>query len=155
MDVQFQAVMSPQERADTANWVNAENKDLAMRFERNVDPNQAMGKDDFLRILLTQLAHQDPTAPMQDKEFIAQMAQFSSLEQMTNMASDFAKMARMLQANEAVNSLGRAVEVSAGETTVQGVIQAVTRDESPQILVNGKYFNWDQVVAVYDHKGDN
>ena len=47
--------------------------------------NSSLGKDAFLQILITQLQNQDPTSPMDDREFIAQMAQFSSLEQMQNM----------------------------------------------------------------------
>ena len=152
----LQSVMSSQERAAATAWVDAENKKLAQEFnQRNTLPNQNLGKDDFLKILLTQLAHQDPTAPMQDKEFIAQMAQFSSLEQMTNLASDFAKMARMLQSTEAASALGRSVEIETGFETVQGVVQAVTRDETPQVFVNGRYFNWEQVTAIYEQsKGE-
>lgn len=47
--------------------------------------NSQLGKDAFLKLLITQLQNQDPTNPMNDREFIAQMAQFSSLEQMQNM----------------------------------------------------------------------
>jgi flagellar basal-body rod modification protein FlgD len=51
----------------------------------NQTGSNILGKDDFLKILITQLQNQDPASPMQDREFIAQMASFSSLEQMTNM----------------------------------------------------------------------
>ena len=146
-------MMSPQERAATEALVDAENRRLMQQRGQNTLPSQTLGKDDFLRILLTQLAHQDPTAPMQDKEFIAQMAQFSSLEQMTNMASDFARMANMLQLSQASTALGRGVEINLMNETIHGVVQAVTRDETPQILVNGRFFNWDQVSMVFD-KGD-
>lgn len=50
-----------------------------------------LGRDAFLKLLTTQLAHQDPFDPVQDTEFIAQLAQFSSLEQMSNLNEVFGK----------------------------------------------------------------
>lgn len=61
-----------------------------------------LGKNDFLKILVTQLQNQDPTKPMEDKDFIAQMAQFSSLEQMTNIATEMSKLTAVTQQSQLV-----------------------------------------------------
>lgn len=64
--------------------------------------NSNLGKDEFLKILMTQLQNQDPTSPMDDKEFIAQMAQFSSLEQISNMATSLDNLTSMTQQSQLV-----------------------------------------------------
>ncbi|WP_223066775.1 flagellar hook capping FlgD N-terminal domain-containing protein [Paenibacillus caui] len=58
--------------------------------------NQTMGKDQFLKILITQLQNQDPMQPLEDKEFIAQMAQFTSVEQLMNISSQLTAMNQSL-----------------------------------------------------------
>lgn len=108
-----------------------------------------LGKDDFLKLLITQLQNQDPTNPMEDTEFISQMAQFSSLEQMTNMSTSFSKLASVLNSQEATGIIGRNVELNIGDTTTKGVVEAATRGDNPQIMVNGMYYSLDQVAAVY------
>ncbi|MGE0813524.1 MAG: flagellar hook assembly protein FlgD [Vicinamibacterales bacterium] len=50
-----------------------------------IDPEKALGRDAFLNLLVTQLQHQDPTQPQADGEFLAQLAQFSTLEQLQLM----------------------------------------------------------------------
>ena len=62
-----------------------------------------LGKDDFLKLLMTQLQNQDPSNPMEDTQFIAQMAQFSSLEQMTNMNSTFEKFITQQQQSQLIS----------------------------------------------------
>lgn len=67
---------------------NLEDKKEENKVQRNTGK---LDKDAFLRLLVTQLSNQDPLNPMEDKEFIAQMAQFSTLEQMQNLNKDFVK----------------------------------------------------------------
>lgn len=55
-------------------------------------PSPELGKNDFLQILMVQLQNQDPTKPMDNREFISQMASFSSLEQMMNMSKSIDKL---------------------------------------------------------------
>jgi flagellar basal-body rod modification protein FlgD len=149
---EIQPIMMSSEDQANVNRIAAEHN-ARLRAESTKVPSQVMGKDEFLRLLLAQLANQDPTAPVEDREFIAQMAQFSSLEQMTNMASDFAMLARVLQGSEATSALGRSVEILDNEKIIQGSVQAVTRGDAPQILVNGSYYYWDQVSRVFN-EGD-
>src|SRR5690348_14777463 len=54
--------------------------------------DQSLGKDAFLQILIAQLKNQDPMQPMEDKEFIAQMAQFTAVEQMQEMSAEMRLM---------------------------------------------------------------
>ena len=58
--------------------------------------NDGMGRDAFLKLLVTQLQNQDPTQPQADGEFIAQLAQFSSLEQLTSMQLTLQKIGTAL-----------------------------------------------------------
>lgn len=110
----------------------------------------SLGKDDFLKILMTQLTHQDPTQPMEDREFVAQMATFSTLEQISNMNEDIGRIFSMLRRNEALGLLGRTVEIAVGEDAapVVGSVSEVTGGDLPQLLVNGTYYDFADVVSV-------
>lgn len=67
---------------DSLIWYKYDNNQKQTEESNN---NGMLGKDAFLKLLITQLRNQDPLNPMEDKEFIAQMAQFSTLEQMQEL----------------------------------------------------------------------
>jgi flagellar basal-body rod modification protein FlgD len=139
-------MMSSADLAAVEREVAAYNR--ALNAGTTTTPGGEMGKDEFLKILITQLSHQDPTQPMQDKEFIAQMAQFSSLEQMTNVSEEIAKVAALLAKGQAVSLLGRMVEIAAGSQVVEGTVDEVSGGDYPQILVNGLFYDASQVQKV-------
>ena len=146
MDIgaQFEGMMSNAERARLGSQIDAFNKEL----QGSRESSKQLGRDDFLKLLITQLQNQDPTAPMEDKEFIAQMAQFSTLEQMTNMSNDFRSLSSVLGSGRAMQMLGRAVEIVAGDAIVNGVVEEVTGGEFPQVLVNDRYYDLEQVSRI-------
>ncbi len=139
--------LTANEKLQIDNAVNTFNKSITVNGRQ---PSHELGKDDFLKILITQMSNQDPTNPLENTEFIAQMAQFSSLEQMTNMAQSFEKLSTLINSTEAQSTLGKTVEVDLGDTTGMGVVQAVTRGANPQVQVNGMMYDMSKVRAVYD-----
>ena len=142
----FTATMSATEKLQAQNAVDSFNKTLTVNGRRS---SNELGKDDFLKILIAQLSNQDPTSPLENTEFIAQMAQFSSLEKMTNMSQSFEKMAGFISSSEAQGMLGKTVEVDLGDSSVTGQVQAVTRGNEPQLLVNGMYYSMEHIKSVY------
>ncbi|WP_026701064.1 flagellar hook assembly protein FlgD [Salibacterium aidingense] len=125
--------------------------------------DSALGKDDFLKILMTQLQNQDPMNPMDDKEFVGQMAQFSSLEQMTNMTTAITTMARAQQKGSLVQHselIGKTVTwertyeddngVEQTEEVVNSV-QSVRQDSEGNIrllLDSDRWINSEQLIQV-------
>jgi len=109
-----------------------------------------LGKDDFLKLLITQLSHQDPTQPVTDQAFIAQMAQFSSLEQMQNIATGISKMGE----RQAYGMVGKFVigkDFATGDV-VSGVAKALFYDNAGQafLKVGGRAVSLNDITLVGD-----
>ena len=144
--------MSAQEKFKVDNVVNGYNKKLDFELREGRIASRELGKDDFLKRLMAQMTNQDPTSPMENTEFIAQMAQFTSLEQMTNMSNNFEKMAALINSSEAQSMLGRTVQIDLGaEQSTTGVVEAATRGNTPQVQVNGMFYDMNKIKAVYGY----
>ena len=97
---------------------------------------QQLTQDDFLKLLTTQLKNQDPLKPMEDTQFIAQMAQFSSLQQATTLTKDFAAFSSAHQISSAQNLLGKTVTISAGGTITTGPVSEIrVQDGTAKIVI--------------------
>jgi len=92
----------------------------------NRNTTGVLGKDDFLKLLVAQLKHQDPMAPSTDQAWIGQMAQFSQLEQASNTAKDTTRIANSLGHAGALGLIGRTVTYTDADGNSQtGVVAQV------------------------------
>ena len=119
---------------------NVSNDPMAARPQANPQAaNGMMGKNDFLKLFVAQLQHQDPMNPMQDSDFMGQMASFSTLEQVSNMATENAKIAQNLSSSTAIGLIGRTVTYTdADDVEHTGRVESVkTTDGKPSLTVGG------------------
>ena len=108
-------------------------------------PSQSLGKQDFLNLLMVQLRNQDPLNVQEDREFIAQMAQFSTLEQTTNLSLAMENLAGFQQLTQGAALIGKEVEAlvpddgSGNSTVVKGQVTETRLVEGKlKLLVDGQ-----------------
>jgi flagellar basal-body rod modification protein FlgD len=109
-----------------------------------------MQMEDFLQLLTSQISNQDPLEPMKDTEFISQMANIASLEQMQQFTKGFESFADSQKDMVAQAYLGRMVSISEQGSEVSGLVESVEKSEDGTIsvLVSGKNYDPQSITRV-------
>ncbi len=96
-----------------------------------------LAMQDFLKIMLTQLNYQDPLKPMDNQQFMAQMAQFSALQETQQLNIKIDQLAATQASLQSVGLLGKSVDVATDSGTVTGIVTALTLNKgAPQISIS-------------------
>jgi len=112
-----------------------------------------LGKDDFLRLLIAQLQNQDPMNPMNDTEFVGQMAQFTALERMQALDEQMAILLQVEQLGQANGLIGKQVEATGSQDggTIKGVVDSVRMENGNAVLnVGGSAVKLQDVISVVE-----
>ncbi|MBN2402268.1 MAG: hypothetical protein JXN64_07690 [Spirochaetes bacterium] len=140
------------------NSIKNENINIMNSPRKNKVGNENLDKDAFLKLLVTELRHQDPTQPMENKEFISQMAQFSALEQMTNVNKSVQELNKTSRSAEAYSLLGKNVKAFDPVTgiKVEGLVTSIFyKNNEIRLTVNGREIGLNDIHAVYTNEPDN
>jgi flagellar basal-body rod modification protein FlgD len=115
-----------------------------------VNSTQALGSADFMKLLAVQFQSQDPMKPMDDTAFIAQMAQFTSLQQTQTLTTEMAKLSANQELVAANSYIGQQVTVDDGKGgTASGVVSSVQVDSTgPKIMVGANPYAISSVLSV-------
>jgi flagellar basal-body rod modification protein FlgD len=112
----------------------------------DVPKSAALSQEDFMRILLAQLQFQDPLKPMDNQEFVAQLAQFSGLEINRQQSEKIDQLLAIQSADQSVGIIGKSVELQTGGLSQSGTVKAVSfRTGEPRLTVD---FNGSVVTDV-------
>lgn len=95
-----------------------------------------LGIQDFLKILTSQLNNQDPLKPIDNQEFIAQIAQFTTLEQSRQLNDKIDRLLTLQSSNQSIGLLGRTVDVNSNTGTVSGTVVSINfAGNTPQLTI--------------------
>jgi flagellar basal-body rod modification protein FlgD len=113
-------------------------------------PIRTLNQDDFLKLVMAQLTHQDPLKPQSDAEFIAQMAQFSALEQAKSMQTDISALRSEQQLLQANALLGRSVKLLDEQGgIITGNVSAIQVESGiPQLVVNNRPYDLTALLSI-------
>ena len=113
-------------------------------------PTQTLTQDDFLKLIVAQMSAQDPMKPVDDTQFVAQMAQFSTLQATTSMQQSMAQMSNQQQFLQANALIGRDVALLDGQgTLIDGTVSKVLMTNgTPQFVVNGQAYDLSTLLSV-------
>jgi flagellar basal-body rod modification protein FlgD len=103
------------------------------------NPKANLDTNDFLKLFVAQMSHQDPMSPMDNNAMVSQMSALTSVEQLTNLSASNAKMASALGQSSAIALMGRSVTWTAADgTSSTGTVEKITtQDGSPFLTVDG------------------
>lgn len=113
-------------------------------------PTRLLNQDDFLKLVVAQLSNQDPLKPQTDTEFIAQMTQFTTLEQTKTMQGDIAQMRAQQKLLQGMSLLDREVVVQSGKSDpVTGVVKGLMMEgDNPKLLVGDQAYDLHDIVNI-------
>jgi flagellar basal-body rod modification protein FlgD len=132
--------------------INAINNQTASTASLTKATENTLGKQDFLTLLTTQLRNQDPLSPMSNEEFIAQMAQISTLESSLDMGKQLTTLINSQQRTQALQMVGHDVDYMPenGDTAKTGRVSAVIlKDNSPVLMINGEQIPFGNVQSIH------
>lgn len=134
------------------NLANVTNSGSSTSTEERVG-KQALGQDEFFKLLTTQLASQDPLEPMEDTAFIAQMASFSELEMTSNLTKSFDNFNNSQAFASAHGYIGKTVSLSSGEV---GEVTSVERQNGQTLVfLNGRNTDGRSIDSIYKVEATN
>ena len=112
---------------------------------------KTLGQNDFLKLLSVQMQSQDPMNPMEDTQFISQMANFTSLEQMKNLTASFDSFVGQQRSVDAQSYLGKTVTLLDPEKgLVTGLVSGVTfEDGEPRLIVGSKNYDPKLITTIH------